>query len=358
MSHALAPADTEHYYQRLAELSTLPFWRLPDITEPAGPERGHAWHWRDVYPELARSREIVDDAAVLQRRALCLRNPGLTPPAFGTTHTLAAAYQMLFPGETAPVHAHSMSALRFGLAGGGARMIIDGDRVPMEPGDLVLTPGWSWHGHVHPGGDEPVVWFDGLDVPFVLGLRAGFYRDDPHAGNPLPTRDATGTATTPATLAPAGTGSGHHSPVRRYPWQEAYPALQRLMARASQHNPVTRLEYRNPVTGGPALATLACLLEGMPAAAQTRPSRETASSVMVVARGTGTLTCGSQTFELHPNDVAAIPAWTWHQLTARDQELVVFRMTDRPIHDAFGLYRAEEANDGTWPPDPRFPGDR
>ena len=59
---------------------------------------------------------------------------------------------MLFPGETAPVHAHSMSALRFGLAGSGARMIIDGDRVPMEPGDLILTPGWSWHGHVHPGG--------------------------------------------------------------------------------------------------------------------------------------------------------------------------------------------------------------
>ena len=29
---------------------------------------------------------------------------------------------MLFPGESAPVHAHSMSALRFGLAGEGARM--------------------------------------------------------------------------------------------------------------------------------------------------------------------------------------------------------------------------------------------
>ena len=347
MNHTLAPADVSHYYQRLAELSTLPFWQLPDITEPTGPERGHVWHWRDIYPELARSREILDDAATLQRRALCLRNPGLTPPAIGTTHTLAATYQMLFPGETAPVHAHSMSALRFGLAGSAARMIIDGDRVPMEPGDLVLTPGWSWHGHVHPGGDEPAVWFDGLDVPFVLGLRAGFYRDDPHAGSPLPTRDSPGTAVSPATLAPADDGTGHHSPVRRYPWQEAYPALRRLMARASQHSPVTRLEYRNPVTGGPALATLACLLEGMPAGIQTRPSRETASSVMVVARGTGTFTCGSHAFELHPNDVAAIPAWTWHHLTTRDHELVVFRMTDRPVHDAFGLYRAEATDAST-----------
>jgi gentisate 1,2-dioxygenase len=112
------------------------------------------------------------------------------------------------------------------------------------------------------------------------------------------------------------------------------------MARAPEHNQLTTLEYRNPVTGGPALATLACLLEGLPAGARTRPCRETASSVIVVAHGTGTLTCGGQTFELRPNDVAAIPAWTWHQLTAH-HELVVFRMTDRPIHDAFGLFRAE-----------------
>ena len=101
------------------------------MTEPTGPERGHVWHWQDVYPELARSREILDDAAAAtQRRALILRNPGPTAPALGATPTIVAAYQMLVPGETAPVHAHSMSALRFGLAGNGGRMIIDGDRVP------------------------------------------------------------------------------------------------------------------------------------------------------------------------------------------------------------------------------------
>ena len=341
MSHTLAPADVTHYYQRLAELSTLPFWQREEFAEPTGPERGHVWHWQDVYPELARSRDVAADAASLQRRALILRNPGLTPPAVGTTPTIAAAYQMLFPGESAPVHAHSISAVRFGLAGSGTRMIIDGDRVPMEPGDLILTPGWSWHGHVHPGGDEPVAWMDGLDAPFVLGLRAGFIRDDPYPGDPLPARDTTGTAAGTATLLPAGPGPGQHSPVRRYPWDQAYPALRRLMAR-SPGRTLTSLEYRNPLTGGPALATLGCLLEGLPADARTRPHRETASSVIVVARGTGTLTCGGQTFALLPNDVAAIPAWTWHHLAANDQELVLFRLTDRPIHDAFGLFQAQE----------------
>jgi gentisate 1,2-dioxygenase len=46
---------------------------------------------------------------------------------------------------------------------------------------------------------------------------------------------------------------------------------------------------------------------------------------------------------LLPCDVAAIPAWMWHQVTATNQELVLLRVTDRPVHEAFGLYRSETA---------------
>jgi hypothetical protein len=62
MSHTLAPADVSHYYQRLAELSTLPFWQHEEFTEPAGPERGHIRRWHDIYPELAPSRQFAVDA--------------------------------------------------------------------------------------------------------------------------------------------------------------------------------------------------------------------------------------------------------------------------------------------------------
>ena len=101
-----------------------------------------------------------------------------------------------------------------------------------------------------------------------------------------------------------------------------------------------REEFTEPA--GPERGHVCCLLEGLPGGARTQPRRETASSVIVVARGTGTLICGGQTFALLPSDVAAIPAWTWHQLTASDRELVLLRLTDRPIHDAFGLFQAEE----------------
>lgn len=65
MIQTLAPAGFSHHYQRLPELS--------------GPERGQVWHRHDIYPELAPSREIADQAAALQRRTLILLSPGLTP---------------------------------------------------------------------------------------------------------------------------------------------------------------------------------------------------------------------------------------------------------------------------------------
>jgi gentisate 1,2-dioxygenase len=340
MTDTLNRSPNQEYYDRVAALSTLPFWRLAEMHEPSGPERPHVWRWDEVVPELLRSQHLVDDTRGLQRRALLLRNPGLTPPAFGATPTLVAAYQMLLPGESAPVHAHSFSALRFGASGGDARMVVDGQRVPMRPGDLVLTPAWCWHGHVHIGGDEPVVWFDGLDVPLLVSLRAGFYRDPSAHVDRSAIRDSAGTEATGLGLVPAGQRADRDSPVRRYPWDEAYPALQRLLAMS---NGDAVLEYRNPVTGGPALATIACALRGVPAGSRTSRWRETASSVRFVARGTGTFVVDGQAFDVGPNDVIAVPAWRWHEICAGHEELVVFEMSDRPVHDALGLYRAEAA---------------
>jgi gentisate 1,2-dioxygenase len=39
----------------------------------------------------------------------------------------------------------------------------------MAPGDLVLTPSWTWHDHGSESA-EPVIWMDGLDVPLIQSL--------------------------------------------------------------------------------------------------------------------------------------------------------------------------------------------
>jgi gentisate 1,2-dioxygenase len=242
------------------------------------------------------------------------------------------------------VHAHSFSALRFGAAGGDARMVVDGHRVPMHPGDLVLTPPWCWHGHTHVGGDQPVVWFDGLDVPLLVALRAGFYRDPSSRFVQSQVRDSAGTEVTGLGLVPTGQRADRHSPIRRYPWDEAYPALQRLLA-MSDGDAV--LEYRNPVTGGPALATIGCALRGVAAGTRTPRRRETAGSVRFVAQGAGTLIIDDRPYHVRTNDVVAVPAWRWHEIHAGHDELVLFEITDRPVQDAFGLFRAEVADRST-----------
>ena len=158
-----------------------------------GPERGHVWHWQGSIPS---SPSPVNSLPTRRppTPALILCNPGLTAPAVGATPTIAAAYQVLFPARRPrprPFH------LRHTVRARGQRRPHDHRRGPGAdgPGDLILTPSWSWHGHVHPGGEEPVVWMDGLDVPFVLGLR----------------RASSATTRTPATRCP----SGNHGNRRR-----------------------------------------------------------------------------------------------------------------------------------------------
>ena len=43
----------------------------------------------------------------------------------------------------------------------------------MAPGDLILTPSWTYHDHGSEIGD-PVIWLDGLDIPILQFLDAGF----------------------------------------------------------------------------------------------------------------------------------------------------------------------------------------
>ena len=106
----------------------------------------------------------LQDMAAIQRRVLSFNNPNLRNPGMGATPTLTAALQILKPGEVARPHRHSPSALRFVLEGDGAYTIVDGKECLMNEGDLVITPGWTWHAHEH-RGTRPIIWLDSLDVP-------------------------------------------------------------------------------------------------------------------------------------------------------------------------------------------------
>ena len=78
-----------------------------------------AYLWRSelLKKKLWEAAEIFTPDRGGERRAIYFQNPGLTyrqPWGWAsTTQTLYAAVQLLLPGEVAPSHRHSQSALRF-----------------------------------------------------------------------------------------------------------------------------------------------------------------------------------------------------------------------------------------------------
>ncbi len=116
------------------------------------------WKYAQVRPLVMQAGGVIS-AEEAVRRVLVLENPGI-PGNSSITSTLYAGLQLILPGEIAPSHRHTQSALRFIVEGKGAWTAVNGERTTMHPGDFIITPSWTWHDHGNPaveGGGEPVV---------------------------------------------------------------------------------------------------------------------------------------------------------------------------------------------------------
>src|SRR5215471_11014945 len=166
--------ERQAFYDRIAPMHLAPLWEKLHslVTAEPVPECVPAiWHYRDVRPHLMQAGGLIT-AMEATRRVLILENPGLAGQST-ITGSLFAGLQLILPGETAPAHRHTQSALRFVIEGSGAYTAVDGERTTMQPGDFVITPSWTWHDHGH-DSDTPMVWLDGLDVQIVKLLSASF----------------------------------------------------------------------------------------------------------------------------------------------------------------------------------------
>src|SRR3989442_1549405 len=167
--------EVEEYCARLRAAGLDAPWsrRGPLIPPKPTATQPRHWRWRDIEPLLRESSEFLSPHRGAERRVLRLHNPGV--PERTVAHSLVLAIQYLLPGEVAPAHRHSPTAIRFMLHGEGAFTTVDGQKCAMKPGDLVLTPGMAWHDHGNEGG-APVYWMDILDWQpgdfFVVPPRA------------------------------------------------------------------------------------------------------------------------------------------------------------------------------------------
>jgi gentisate 1,2-dioxygenase len=312
----------------------------------------HIWKWSDVRPRILEAgRKISAEEA--ERRVLMYLNPGLNG-APGATQTLFSGVQLIMPGETAPTHRHVPSALRVVIEGNGAYTNVSGERTLMRPGDFVTTPNWAWHDHGNET-DDPMMWLDGLDMPFVLALNAMFYEEfypgHGHEIQPVTRELDDSQARYNRGFRPhRDTFSGDYSPILNYRYADVRETLA-LMERAGDavsEEEGVMLDYINPLSGGPTLPTIDAHAQLIRPGEHTRAVRDTASRLYFVLDGRGTSIIGGQRLEWEKGDTFCAPTWAWreHLVASSDEPGVLFSFDDSPIQKPFSFYRRQALLEG------------
>lgn len=339
--------ERQQLYADMAPLHLTPLWEVLHSLvprEPKSPCAAAHWKYEEVRPFLKRAGEAIT-AEEAVRRVLVLENPALRGQSCAT-QSLYAGLQLILPGEVAPSHRHTQSALRFIVEGSGAYTAVDGERTIMRPGDFIITPSWTWHDHGN-DSDVPVVWLDGLDIPLIRFLDAGFAENDTARSQVVMRAEGTSFASYGHNMAPVRTRSpfGKTSPIFSYPYERSREALDELERAA----PIdawdgVKLRYVNPLTGGSPMPTMQTFMQKLPAGFEGKPWRQTDGAVYSVVEGSGEAIVESggreQCFAFSPRDHFVIPSWHTARF-ASQRGCVLFSFSDRPVQEALGLHREE-----------------
>jgi gentisate 1,2-dioxygenase len=333
--------DYDAFCGALAARGLQPLWKIARQLMPQVPlptTQAWLWKWDDVLPLARRAGELITLERGGDRRVLALANPGLQGLPYTST-TLWGAFQYLGAHESAPAHRHTPNAIRFVLTGSGVYTTVNGDACAIEPGDLILTPNWNWHDHNN-RSDQPMVWFDGLDLPLVTTLESVFFENHPNQLQPVEGHNRSEQQYSGVGLREMGASAPTaHSPLLRYPWAETERTLEAL--HQARRGPMISLEFVNPLTGSSAVSTFACEMHRIYPGARTPSRRKTGSSVYVVFHGSGCSVINGVRFAWGPGDVFVTPSWA-----SVDHEAAVqadlFAISDRPVLQALHLHREAE----------------
>ncbi|WP_233250144.1 gentisate 1,2-dioxygenase [Limnohabitans sp. MMS-10A-160] len=332
--------ERKAFYNKIDAANCTPLWEVLHslvTVKPNTPCLPYLWKWATVWPWLQEGGQLIT-AREAERRVLVLENPGLRGQT-RVTHSLYAGLQLILPGEVAPAHRHSQSALRFILHGGGAYTTVDGEKVTMNVGDFVITPSWTFHDHGNLS-DEPMVWLDGLDLPIVELLDAQFREDGASDMQKVERSSGTNLARFGNTMKPVEyKARSRTSPLFWYPYERTREALETLRDQDDAHVCWGhKLQYTNPVTGDWAIPTMGTFMQMLPSGFRGKPYQSTDSTVYAVVEGRGRCVINGQAMEFGPKDVFVCPSWMPYTLEA-DEQSVLFSYSDRPVQQALDLWR-------------------
>jgi len=337
-------------HAHLAEHSLGGHWQAREKNPELVP---HLWPWSAIYSCLMESGEVVklggiNDAA--NRRTVQLVNPALTQKK-STTRTIQMSIQLVKPGERAECHRHTAAALRFVVeADGTGYTNVEGEQMLMEPGDLVLTPHWTWHDHYNAGKNN-LVWLDVLDTQLTGYLDASFHETFAEGpAQPIVKPDGFGRQQYGA-IRPRLANASNAALPYNYKWRDSERALKEIAASGHRdaHDGVL-LEYSQPITGGPTMPTIGCWIQMLPPGESTTPHRHTSSTIYHVVQGSGIANVGQKKGAGKPlawgaHDCFFVPSWNWHHFENKSSKdpAIIFSVTDRPVLESLGLFREEAA---------------
>ncbi len=338
--------ERARYYDKIQGQNLSPLWMVFNrliSREPRSDCRPHLWSYAELKPLLLEAGGLIT-AKEAERRVLILENPGM-PDSGRITTSLYAGLQLVLPGEVAPAHRHTQTALRFVMDGNGAYTAVNGERTLMAPGDFVITPPWAWHDH---GNDtaEPMIWMDGLDIPILQFFDASFA--EPYGADEQPVTRQTGDSLAryganmlPVDHAPDGLAS----PIFNYPYVLSREALEKMKSQ-QEWDPChgLKLRYVNPVDGAAAMPTISAFIQLLPAGFASAPYRSTDATVFSPVEGSGYSMIGGERFDWVERDVFVAPSWatvTHHP----ESESVLFSFSDRTCQQKLGIFREQRLTD-------------
>jgi gentisate 1,2-dioxygenase len=330
----------QDYRDELTRQNLVPLWpSLRAVLPPGVPtRRTRATHWSyaALRPLLRKAGELTPIEKA-ERRVLVLANPGHGLEKMQASAAIYLGMQLLLPGEWAPSHRHTPNAVRMIVEGEGAWTTVDGEKCPMQRGDLILTPTGLWHEHGH-DGSEPVVWLDVLDLPLVYYMEASYHIDGERQAVKAGRGDRA-YARAGVVPTPVFERSRKAYPMLRYPWADARASLESLAAHQPGLDNV-QVSYVNPETGDDAQNILgfhALMLR--PGQALKLPVRSPAM-VFHLIEGSAEVQVEADRFTLAEADTCCTPGYTPVTLHNRlaDKPSFVFIADETPLHKKLGVF--------------------
>jgi gentisate 1,2-dioxygenase len=335
------------YREALTVRNLVPLWpAMRSVLPYKVPTRDTSvtkWDYQSLRPLLMQAGELTPIEKA-ERRVLILANPGHGLENIQATPSIYLGMQLILPGETAPNHRHTPSAVRVIVEGEGAFTTVDGEPCKMERGDLILTPAGKWHEHTHEG-DGPIVWLDVLDLPLIYRLN-GSWAIEGELQNSDKVRDKSYSDYSAAGVVPnmnLSRGSDN-TPQLRYPWSKTRACLVEMAA--DHRDGLLSISYVNPETGRsifPSIGFGAIMLR--PGETQTLPKRTT-PVIFHVLEGVGTMAvAGHPSTDGAPQgfiekDTLSAPGYTDITLTNLSSSEPLFIMTadESPLHEYLGIF--------------------